>query len=119
MFVTIISTSLLLSFGTYMRDLSLKTLSHSFSSSSIFKTISVPLPNVFPRGSGKIWNSSPEEVETNVFCSGFGLSAVGGGKEDTWTVFDTKKLGISFDHHPEGEMRLANCRNRDLGVSSL
>jgi len=56
-----------------MRDLSLKTLSHSFSSSSILSTISVPLPKVFPRGSGKIWNSSPEEVDTKVYCSGFGF----------------------------------------------
>jgi len=84
-----------------MRDLSLKTLSHSFSSSSILSTISVPLPKVFPRGSGKIWNSSPEEVDTKVYCSGFGFCAVGGGNEDTWTVLETRKLDLSFTR-PKG-----------------
>lgn len=39
---------------------------HSFSSSRISSSISVPLPKVLPRGSGKTSNESPEEEETKV-----------------------------------------------------
>lgn len=50
---------------------------------------------MLPRGSGKTWNSSPEEVDTKVYCSGFGFWAVGGGRDDTLTVSETKKLIVS------------------------
>jgi hypothetical protein len=101
-----------------MSCLSLKTLSHSFSSSSIFKTISVPLPSVFPLGSGKTWNSSPEEVDTKVYCSGFGFWAVGGGREDTRTVLETRKLDISSKTSFRN-VHLTNYRNQDLTISAM
>lgn len=65
--------------------------SHSFSSSWISSTISVPRPSVLPRGSGKTSNESPEEVETNVCWIGLGLDEVTGGSDDTRTVGETRK----------------------------
>lgn len=77
--------------STHIKPLSLVTDNHSFSSSSIVSTISVPRPKVFPRGSGKISNESPEEDETKVCWMGLGFSLVTGGREDTRTVGETRK----------------------------
>lgn len=77
--------------STHIKPLSLATDNHSFSSASIVSTISVPRPKVFPRGSGKISNESPEEDETKVYWIGLGLSLVAGGREDTRTVGETRK----------------------------
>lgn len=75
-----------------MSDLSLVMDNHSFSSSSILSIISVPRPRVFPRGSGNISKDSPEDVEVKVFCVGLGLDEVAGGRDETLTEGDTRKL---------------------------
>ena len=81
---------------TYMRSRSLLVDSHSFSSSLMSSSISVPRPSVLPRGSGKTSKESPDEDETKVYCCGFGLDGVAGGKEDTRTVGETRKLQRQF-----------------------
>lgn len=77
---------------THMSALSLCTDRNSPSSSPRVSTISVPLPKVFPLGSGKISNESPDEVDVKVYCTGSGLDDVAGGRDDTLTVGETRKL---------------------------
>lgn len=78
-----------------MSDLRLLTLRNSWFSCSISRMISVPRPRVLPRGSGNISNESPEELEVKVYWIGSGLADVAGGRDDTRTVGETRKLGLS------------------------
>lgn len=77
---------------THMSALSLCTDRNSPSSSPRVSTISVPLLKVFPLGSGKISNESPDEVDVKVYWIGSGLDDVAGGRDDTLTVGETRKL---------------------------
>lgn len=97
----------------HINAFSLLTDKNSPSSSPMDKTISVPRPRVFPRGSGKISNESPEEEETKVYCCGSGFDDVAGGSEETWTVGETKKLhNVSWEGNSSGE--LTRSKSRDL-----
>lgn len=80
--------------NAHMRFFSFVVDSHSCSSSSIVKTISVPRPSVLPLGSGNTSKESPTAEETKVYWIGSGVADVAGGREDTRTVGETRKLGI-------------------------